>query len=575
MTKKQKVVFAVVAAVLAVVAAVLVLGIILSYVCYHFIYGTRITSREGEAYHKLEGKGVYSPLAVFPSADMDTVSQDFYYQTRDEIFAATCQIYLENQYTREQYEAETERLRNLEFSYQDQTNMLYQDEENYCSVAYVAMANWTDRYEYAITLDDSNTIIYVYLQNMDAKDIHMQADYLPKYFQDNNAGKHQDTDPMTSDYRSFYAFRIGDHYIDCMDLADQIEIADTEPETQAEAVAQEVETPESQTIVSDTSEEKDTSSMLINSETEISADLDGDGKDDKVRIENYGDIDDLAKDGTRLIANVNGADVAIKDYETYVYGSTITTGDLSGDGKADALWDRYIFGSNYGAVTISILHLEDTGWVEYPNNFIYNPNIDLEQPDGFGGQEMYIGATLFEKDGKTMVRFISLLEDNINGDTMKCTEVSYRKDGWYIEDVRLIDNYYRDGKGDELLAPQYDTLRITGEVAGNEDRKIVYEIAKEFSEAYFQGDSETIKKYLVEDYSGTLDTYTDSRESKGTETVSINEIKGLADVGDETGVTYTVQAEFLPAGEDSLFYLFMDFEKQEGGWRIRTYGLEK
>ena len=568
MNKKQKVVF-------AVVAVVIVLGIILSYVCYHFIYGTRITSREGEAYHKLEGKGVYSPLAVFPSADMDTVSQDFYYQTRDEIFAATCQIYLENQYTREQYEAETERLRNLEFSYQDQTNMLYQDEKNYCSVAYVAMANWIDRYEYAITLDDSNTIIYVYLQNMDAKDIHMQSDYLPKYFQDNNAGKHQDTDPMTSDYRSFYAFRIGDHYIDCMDLADQIEIADTEPETQAEAVAQEVETPESQTIVSDTSEEKDTSSMLINSETEISADLDGDGKDDKVRIENYGDIDDLAKDGTRLIANVNGADVAIKDYETYVYGSTITTGDLSGDGKADVLWDRYIFGSNYGAVTISILHLEDTGWVEYPNNFIYNPNIDLEQPDGFGGQEMYIGATLFEKDGKTMVRFISLLEDNINGDTMKCTEVSYRKDGWYIEDVRLIDNYYRDGKGDELLAPQYDTLRITGEVAGNEDRKIVYEIAKEFSEAYFQGDSETIKKYLVEDYSGTLDTYTDSRESKGTETVSINEIKGLADVGDETGVTYTVQAEFLPAGEDSLFYLFMDFEKQEGGWRIRTYGLEK
>ena len=581
MTKKQKVVFAVVAAVLAVVAAVIVLGTVLSYVCYHFIYGTRITSREGEAYHKLEGTGVYSPLAVFPSADMDTVSQDFYYQTRDEIFAATCQIYLENQYTREQYEAETERLRNLEFSYQDQTNMLYQDEKNYCSVAYVAMANWTDRYEYAITLDDSNTIIYVYLQNMDAKDIHMQADYLPKYFQDNNAGKHQDTDPMTSDYRSFYAFRIGDHYIDCMDLADQIEIADTEPETQAEAVAQEVETPESQTIVSDTSEEKDTSSMLINSEIEISADLDGDGKEDIVRVVDNGDIDDLAKDGTRLIANVNGADTAIKDYEGYVYSSRITTGDLSGDGKADVLLERYIFGSNYGAVTISILHLEDTGWVEYPYNFIHNPNIDSEQPDKFGDVKIddkrpidsYIGATIFEKDGKTMVRFISLQYEVDDESTVKCTEASYREDGWYIEDIRLIDNYY--DKREELLAPQDDTLTIRGEVAGNEDRKIVYEIAKEFSEAYFQGDSETIKKYLVEDYSGTLDTYAEFRESKGKETVCINRIKGLADVGDETGVTYTVQAEFLPAGEDSLFYLFMDFEKQEGGWRIRTYGLEK
>lgn len=172
-----------------------------------------------------------------------------------------------------------------------------------------------------------------------------------------------------------------------------------------------------------------------------------------------------------------------------------------------------------------------------------------------------------------MVRFISLQYEVDDESTVKCTEASYREDGWYIEDIRLIDNYY--DKREELLAPQDDTLTIRGEVAGSENRKIVYEIAKEFSEAYFQGDSETIKKYLVEDYSGTLDTYTDSRESKGTETVSINEIKGLADVGDETGVTYTVQAEFLPAGEDSLFYLFMDFEKQEGGWRIRTYGLEK
>lgn len=234
MTKKQKVVF-------VVVAVVIVLGIILSYVCYHFIYGTRITSREGEAYHKLEGTGVYSPLAVFPSADMDTVSQDFYYQTRDEIFAATCQIYLEINIPGNSMRQKQNVCVIWNFLIRIRRICSIRMKKNYCSVAYVAMANWTDRYEYAITLDDSNTIIYVYLQNMDAKDIHMQADYLPKYFQDNNAGKHQDTDPMTADYRSFYAFRIGDHYIDCMDLADQIEIADTEPKIQAEDVAQEVE----------------------------------------------------------------------------------------------------------------------------------------------------------------------------------------------------------------------------------------------------------------------------------------------------------------------------------------------
>lgn len=54
---------------------------------------------------------------------------------------------------------------------------------------------------------------------------------------------------MTSDYRSFYAFRIGDHYIDCMDLADQIKITDTEPQTQAADVTREVETSEPQTHI--------------------------------------------------------------------------------------------------------------------------------------------------------------------------------------------------------------------------------------------------------------------------------------------------------------------------------------
>ena len=324
----------------------------------------------------------------------------------------------------------------------------------------------------------------------------MQSDYLPKYFQDNNAGKHQDTDPMTSDYRSFYAFRIGDHYIDCMDLADQIEIADTEPETQAEAVAQEVETPESQTIASDTSEEKDTSSMLINSETEISADLDGDGKEDIVRVVDNGDIVDLAKDGTRLIANVNGVDTAIKDYEGYVYGSRITTGDLSGDGKADVLLERYIFGSNYGAVEIYILHLEDSGWVEYPYNFIHNPNIDLEQPDTFD-DEVYLGVTLFEKDGKVMVRFISFQDNDKSQNTVKCTEASYCEDGWYIEDIKMIPDFFSGDKYERLLAPLYETENVNEEEMIEQNSEKADDKIQEFSmdeiEELFFGEWEVTK----------------------------------------------------------------------------------
>ena len=204
------------------------------------------------------------------------------------------------------------------------------------------------------------------------------------------------------------------------------------------------------------------STIPIESGTEISVDLDGDGKEDKVRVEDNGDSDDLAKDGTRLIANVNGVDTAIKDYEGYVYSSRITTGDLSGDGKADVLLKRYIFGSNYGATEIYILHLEDSGWVEYPYNFIHNPNIDLEQPDTFD-DEVYLGATLFEKDGKTMVRFISFRDNDKSQNTVKCTEASYCEGGWYIEDIKMIPDFFSGDKYERLLAPLYETENVNEE----------------------------------------------------------------------------------------------------------------
>ena len=222
------------------------------------------------------------------------------------------------------------------------------------------------------------------------------------------------------------------------------------------------------------------STIPIESGTEISVDLDGDGKEDKVRVEDNGDSDDLAKDGTRLIANVNGVDTAIKDYEGYVYSSRITTGDLSGDGKADVLLKRYIFGSNYGATEIYILHLEDSGWVEYPYNFIHNPNIDLEQPDTFD-DEVYLGATLFEKDGKTMVRFISFRDNDKSQNTVKCTEASYREDGWYIEDVKMISDFFSGDEYEKLLAPLYETENVNEEETTEQNSEKANGGVEEFS----------------------------------------------------------------------------------------------
>ena len=193
-------------------------------------------------------------------------------------------------------------------------------------------------------------------------------------------------------------------------------------------------------------------------------DLNGDGKEDRVRV-----IDRRDAGFTTIIANVNGVDVAIKDYRGY-FESTVTTGDLTGNGKADVLLKRETRGTDSGTVNISILHLEDTGWVEYPYNFIHNPDIDLEQPDTFD-DEVYLGATLFEKDGKTMVRFISFRDNDKSQNTVKCTEASYREDGWYIEDVKMISDFFSGDEYEKILAPLYETETVNEEETTEQNPK--------------------------------------------------------------------------------------------------------
>ena len=117
----------------------------------------------------------------------------------------------------DEFSKEIERLAAEQLSYAGQTNQLYFDKDNFSSEAYVALADWSDRYEYAIIMEDASTILYVYLENMTRDDLHMDETYLPAYFQDNNQSESTE-ESMTAEHRSFYAFKIGSQYVDCMDL---------------------------------------------------------------------------------------------------------------------------------------------------------------------------------------------------------------------------------------------------------------------------------------------------------------------------------------------------------------------
>ena len=232
------------------------------------------------------------------------------------------------------------------------------------------------------------------------------------------------------------------------------------------------------------------SAIPIDFGVESRTDLNGDGKEDRVRV-----IDRRDVGLTTIIANVNGIDVAIKDYRGYCE-STVTTGDLTGNGKADVLLKRATRGTDSGTVNISILHLENTGWMEYSYNFIHNPDIDLEQPDTFD-DEVYLGATLFEKDGKVMVRFISFQDNDKSQNTVKCTEASYCEDGWYIEDIKMIPDFFSGDKYERLLAPLYETENVNEEEMIEQNSEKADDKIEEFSmdeiEELFFGEWEVTK----------------------------------------------------------------------------------
>ena len=197
-----------------------ILAIIGFFVVRQFIYGTKTVLKGSGGYSQFTAESVHSPLVVFPNKDEDCILEDFYYEFRDEIFSPVSQIYLKKQYNTNQFQKEIDRLDATQLTYLGQTNSLYFDSDNFSYDAYVALADWSDRYEYALIDKNTNTIIYIYLENMSHNLLYIDETYLPSYFHDNNTSN-STNENISDQHRSFYAFKIGNHFIECMDLVSQ------------------------------------------------------------------------------------------------------------------------------------------------------------------------------------------------------------------------------------------------------------------------------------------------------------------------------------------------------------------
>ena len=355
----------------------------------------------------------------------------------------------------------------------------------------------------------------------------------------------------------------------------------------------------------------------IDTGIEIRADLDGDGTEDRVLV-----TDNVSDDYafTQVLAKFQNGDIALIDYPDY-WASYLVTGDLNSDGLPDIVVNRISTGSTYGGGETSVLHVEkneagEPVLVEYPSNFIRNPDLELKwvgwedydgeyipdddystaQPAGFGPENLDfhgMGANIFERDGKVMLRFVAYVDPLT--ESVKCIECSYTPEGWYIEDMQMIYDYWGGGWEAKLMGDPYlpnaavedgpaegdaasravitDDMKGSGEAEESEEVQNLRQRMEDFCRAYFHGEAETVKGFLSASYSNDIDVYGNPEEA---ETMDMRDITGLAGIsGLPDTEEYTLSKPFIVPGEDSLTYLSVTFVNENGEWKVSFYGLEK
>lgn len=355
----------------------------------------------------------------------------------------------------------------------------------------------------------------------------------------------------------------------------------------------------------------------IDTGIEIRADLDGDGTEDRVLVTDNVDGDYAY---TQVLAKFQDGDIALINYPDY-WDSYLVTGDLNGDGLPDIVVNRISTGSTYGGGETSVLHVEkneagEPVLVEYPSNFIQNPELELKwvgwedydgesipdddystaQPTGFGPENLDfqgMGANIFEKDGKVMLRFVAYVDSWT--ESVKCIECSYTPEGWYIEDMQMIYDYWGGGWETKLMGNPYlpnaaakdnpaaddaaSQAVIADGAQGSEEAEESGEVQnlrqkmEDFCQAYFHGDPEAVKEFLSASYSGDIDVYQNPEEA---ETMDMQDITGLNGISElSNSERYTLSKPFIVPGEDTLTYLSVTFVNENGEWKVSGYGLEK
>lgn len=135
---------------------------------------------------------------------------------------------------------------------------------------------------------------------------------------------------------------------------------------------------------------------------------------------------------------------------------------------------------------------------------------------------------------------------------------------------------YTSGKPPkDTAAFESDDNQISEEIADpiSETMQELKGLMADFGQVYFNGDIDSIGKFLVNDYEWDIDAY----ESPGqADELEIIQIKGSQQIDERHPLgRYILSIEFRIPNEDSLTYLTATWRKENEDWKISGYGLEK
>lgn len=112
-----------------------------------------------------------------------------------------------------------------------------------------------------------------------------------------------------------------------------------------------------------------------------------------------------------------------------------------------------------------------------------------------------------------------------------------------------------------------DAAPASGEYAESE---ALSRTAEAFAAAYFDGDADALRTYLAATFEGDAETY------PGPGKAELLAVRGLGtDEALAVGSERELSVEFRDSTEDSYTYLTLSLVKQEDGWKVQAYGLEK